>query len=80
MGSGQDYKAPDYWVHEIQLVIKIYEEHSQVHDARLRDPERGAAAYAPPTPAPDRAPARVRATSVTTPVNGVGARFFLLSM
>jgi hypothetical protein len=34
VGSGQDYKAPDYWVHEIQLVIKIYEEHSQVHQRR----------------------------------------------
>jgi hypothetical protein len=34
VGSGQDYKAPDYWAHEIQLVIKIYEEHSQVHQRR----------------------------------------------
>jgi len=81
VGSGQDYKAPDYWVHEIQLVIKIYEEHSQVHDARLRDPERGAAALRRPRPPTTvRAPARVRATSVTTLVNGVGARFCRPSM
>ena len=26
----KDYTPPDYWIHEIQLVIKIHEESAQV--------------------------------------------------
>ena len=26
----KDYKQPDYWVHEVDLVVKIYEESAQI--------------------------------------------------
>ncbi len=43
----QDYKAPDYWVHEIQLVIKIYEEHAQILSTLHVKRAEGASADAP---------------------------------
>jgi len=43
----QDYKAPDYWVHEIQLVIKIYEEHAQILSTLHVKRAEGAPADAP---------------------------------
>jgi hypothetical protein len=32
----KDYKGPDYWVHEVELVVKIFDESAQVGRGETR--------------------------------------------
>lgn len=43
----QEYKTPDFWVHEIQLVIRIYEESAQILSTLHVKRAEGAPADAP---------------------------------
>ena len=43
----KDYKQPDYWVHEVELVVKIYEESAQILSTLRVKRNEGAPANAP---------------------------------